>query len=912
MLYYLSIEILRFRWQRSLAFLVQIPGLLRKALLKPSSIPAVIALCVVVFGAIFAEHQNDRVFQESMRAEVLSKVSALRSRLENNINTNIQLSRGLVTAISTEPDMDQARFSNVARNLFFHENQLRNVAAAPDMVVSMAHPLADNKSVIGLDYTTDDKANEPALRVRETGGTVLAGPQELVQGGQGLIARFPVFVDVHNRPADFWGVVSAVIDVEAFYEASGLTDALDMEVTITGRDSTGPAGPIFYGLEATLRDNPVSVDVVLPQGSWLVSATPKGGWPAVSGNLWIIRGFAFLAGILVFVPIVLATRLFDERYAHMRTLKSREQDLQRLSERLELALQTSQIGIWEFNQTEDKLYWDPRMCELYGYAPESKVVYTDWQHRLLPEDLKRAEREFEVALENKSQYASEFRIELPGGDIRTIRAMGSVTEDADGTIRIVGVNWDISKDVKLNAQLRQAQALSEAKNRELEATRASIEHNSLHDSLTKLPNRRFLDDVLSGRSDHQFSAGKDCGLLHIDLDRFKQINDTFGHAAGDALLAHAANILRHNARDNDFVARIGGDEFVVVCLYGTTDAELEDMAARIVDQMRQPFMYEDRECRIGVSVGIASGTSTNNNPRQLLINADIALYRAKNDGRNGYRLFTSQLHAVAINTKRVADEILSGIEQKQFVPFYQGQFDAQTHAITGVEALARWKHPEKGILAPYAFLEIAEDLSVMPQIDRLILDQSLDQLHRWQRAGVDVPRLSVNVSARRLRDENLVEGLKKLKFEPGSLTFELVESTFLDDNDDLVNWNIDQIKELGIEIEIDDFGTGYASIVSLMQLRPRRLKIDRQLVFPITTSAAQRELVQSIVSIGASLGIDTVAEGVESMDHAHILRDLGCQILQGFAMARPMSGRSFTNFARKKQALLASNANNVA
>lgn len=889
---------------RLVAALKQIWDVTRATVFRFSSLPTVIALGVVVFGAIFAEYQNNSVFQQNSRADVLTKVSAIRSRLETNINANIQLARGLVTAIAIEPDIDQERFSDLARNMFFHDSQLKNVAAAPNMIITMVHPLVGNESAIGLDYTENEAQREAALRVRNSARTTLAGPLDLVQGGQGFVARFPVFVDDYNGASAFWGLVAAVIDVEEFYADSGLTDALDIDVAITGKDASGPAGELFYGDGRVLQNNPISVDVLLTQGSWLVSATPKGGWAATPDNLWTIRGFAILAGLLVVLPIIVAGRLFDERYAHMRVLRSREDDLQRMSERLELALQTSQIGVWEFNQTEDTLYWDGRMCELYGYAPGSKVGYPDWQRRILPDDLKRAEEDFRDALASRTQYASDFRIELPNGSIRTVRTMGSVIVDSEGGVRIVGVNWDISEDVKLNAQLRQARAQSDAKNRELEATRASIEHNALHDSLTKLPNRRYLDDLLANRSDLTLSKGEDCGLLHIDLDRFKQINDTLGHAAGDAMLAHAAEVLRRNAGADDFVARIGGDEFVVVCLSGATDDALEDMAARIVAEMRQPILYEGRECRIGVSIGIASGTSAKNNPQQLLINADIALYRAKNDGRNGYRLFSAHLHAVAVNTKRVADEILAGIEKKEFIPYYQGQFDAETHAITGVEALARWKHPEKGILAPNAFIDIAEDLSVMPEIDQLILDQSLAQLHRWHRAGVDVPRLSVNVSARRLRDEDLVAGLKKLDFKPGSLTFELVESTFLDDNDDLVNWNIDQIKDLGIEIEIDDFGTGYASIVSLMKLRPRRLKIDRQLVFPVHESVAQRDLIRSIVRIGASLGIDTVAEGVESLEHACILRDLGCQILQGFALARPMSGRAFTNFAKKKQLLV--------
>jgi EAL domain-containing protein (putative c-di-GMP-specific phosphodiesterase class I) len=197
-------------------------------------------------------------------------------------------------------------------------------------------------------------------------------------------------------------------------------------------------------------------------------------------------------------------------------------------------------------------------------------------------------------------------------------------------------------------------------------------------------------------------------------------------------------------------------------------------------------------------------------------------------------------------------------------------------------------------------LEMADELNLLSSIDALVLEQSLDQMRRWRQAGIVVPKVSVNVSSKRLSDPGLGASIKKLKFKPGTLTFELVESTFLDQQSDQVAWNIDQIREAGIEIEIDDFGTGHASIVGLTHLRPKRLKIDRQLILPITDSKAQQDLVRSIVQIGHSLGIESIAEGVETMEHARILHKLGCEGLQGYVFAKPMSGKDFGAFARAR------------
>jgi diguanylate cyclase (GGDEF)-like protein len=414
-----------------------------------------------------------------------------------------------------------------------------------------------------------------------------------------------------------------------------------------------------------------------------------------------------------------------------------------------------------------------------------------------------------------------------------------------------------------------------------------------------LPNRRYLDEVLKQRATEAEAQGQALSLLHIDLDRFKQINDTLGHAAGDAMLEHVAQVLISNTRVEDFAARVGGDEFVVVSGEGD-EVALAAIANRIIERLREPVRYGDHWCRFGVSVGIASESGRHVDPDRLMINADIALYRAKGRGRNRCEFFTGALQAEVTRAKRLADEIQQGLERHEFVPYFQPQFDAETLEVVGVEALARWRHPSGRILAPAEFLDIAEDLDVVPVIDRIVLETSLNYLESWRQQSIIMPKLAVNVSARRLQDERLIETLSGIEFAPGQLAFELVESIFLDETDEVVRWNIDQIKELGIDIEIDDFGTGYASIVSLMRLKPKRLKIDRELVQPVVESAAQRQLVKSIVDIGRSLGIEVLGEGVETMAHAAILRKLGCATLQGYAFAVPMSGEALAGFLKEK------------
>lgn len=578
--------------------------------------------------------------------------------------------------------------------------------------------------------------------------------------------------------------------------------------------------------------------------------------------------------------------------------KQAEAKMARLSRRLELALDVSRIGVFEADIETGEVYRDGRVREMYGYPNDGKPLDPHvWETLLHPDDAAAAQEKVGNAVRDQATYQSEFRIIRPDGDIRLIRTKGVYYHDVGDTPKMLGVNWDVTEEVEAKRDLERAMALAEARNRELEETKARIEHNSLHDTLTGLPNRRYLDSWLTERAHRCHEKGGSIALLHIDLDRFKQINDTLGHVAGDAMLVHAAGLLRGNLTDDDFVARVGGDEFILVCTYDGPATRLDKIARAIVEQMRQPVPYEGHFCRFGASIGIAVQSGRSVDAKRLLIDADIALYRAKRRGRNGYEFFSEALQAETINTKRVADDILRGIEQNEFLPYYQPLFDAQTFGLAGVEALARWNHPD-GVLAPAAFLKIAEDLNVVTAIDRVILEDALEDFERWEKAGLEVPSVSVNVSFRRLHDDNLIPSLRHLPIKPGQLAFELLESIFLDEPDDIVSFNIDQIRELGIDISIDDFGTGHASILSLLKLRPKRFKIDRQFIESITTSESQRRLIGSLVDIGRSLSIKVVAEGVETMDQARILRDLGCDILQGYAFARPMPAAAFEEMLR--------------
>ena len=452
------------------------------------------------------------------------------------------------------------------------------------------------------------------------------------------------------------------------------------------------------------------------------------------------------------------------------------------------------------------------------------------------------------------------------------------------------------------AGLRRLNAMLAERNEEMAQAQSEIRRTVLHDALTGLPNRQHLDEALAGYARRGGRTGRLVGVLHIDLDRFRQINDTLGHAAGDAVLRHVAGVLLRRAMPGDFVARVGGDEFVFICASCENERSLEALARALIRDFASPFVHEGRECWFGAGIGIAAARGQAIRPAELLVNADIALHRAKDQGRGSYCFFSDELHREVARYKALADSILTGLKRAEFVPFYQPQICARTWSILGVEALARWRHPSEGLLSPSAFLGIADDLGVVATLDRMMLEAAVEDLRQWYAQGVGVGKLSLNVSARRLFDRNLVGSLAQMALPHGVLAFELLETAFLDEVDETIAWNIDMLKDMGIQIELDDFGSGHASIVSLVKLGPDAIKIDRELVAAATEDRKRCGLVRSIVEIGRALDTRVIAEGVETAAQVKLLGELGCDALQGYHFARPMPAGEFPSFARRWQA----------
>lgn len=423
-----------------------------------------------------------------------------------------------------------------------------------------------------------------------------------------------------------------------------------------------------------------------------------------------------------------------------------------------------------------------------------------------------------------------------------------------------------------------------------------MEYQASHDELTGLLNRRGIYRKLR----QELNVGN--AVLHVlemDLDGFKQINDTAGHAVGDELLREMAQELGRLAPRHAFLGRTGGDEFIVVIPGGKQEVA-DKLAEDIVAWARRPLMLRGRELRFGVSVGLASTLLGTRDPDALIVEADFALYRAKASGKNQTHAYSTALRKQAQKRKCLADEIVRGLERDEFIPYFQTQHDAEDGRVVGLEALARWQHPTRGLIGPDGFIDIAEEISRIGDIDAVIMKKAAQQVCALEQQGLDIGKLSVNVSFARLRDPLLVETTLTLPEMRAELALEIVETVLIDKLSVRDQWMIDKLRERAIRIEIDDFGTGHASLVALTRLRPDRVKIDRELVAPIVQSAEQRLIVRAIIDMASALGVATTAEGVETPEQAALLKEMGVTSLQGFLFSRPMPSEELSAYLCKR------------
>ncbi|MDH5558399.1 MAG: EAL domain-containing protein [Alphaproteobacteria bacterium] len=434
---------------------------------------------------------------------------------------------------------------------------------------------------------------------------------------------------------------------------------------------------------------------------------------------------------------------------------------------------------------------------------------------------------------------------------------------------------------------------------ERHAQQKLMEYLALHDNLTGLPNRALLMDRLEHAITASRRANQPLALLLLDLDRFKEINDTLGHSVGDSLLAEVGTILSEPLRASDTVARLGGDEFAILLPSVSGLTQARDIADRVADELARPFPVEGITVEVGVSIGLALYPDHGGDASELMRGADVAMYVAKRNHMT-VSVYDEGKDHHSVRNLSLSGELRQAMDADELALFYQPQVDVATGKLVGAEALLRWDHPRHGLVSPEEFVQLAEQTGLIRPLTCWVIEKSLKQLTSWQERGMDIG-LSINLSPRNLHEDGLAESISekmgKRELRPELLTLELTENAIMTDPERALT-AIRKLKECGVRLAIDDFGTGYSSLAYLKALPVDELKIDKSFVMHMGDDSNDEVIVRSTIDLAHNLGLSVVAEGVESELHLQTLRGLGCDIGQGFHIGRPLRIEEFHQWAK--------------
>jgi len=542
------------------------------------------------------------------------------------------------------------------------------------------------------------------------------------------------------------------------------------------------------------------------------------------------------------------------------------------------------VMVWVADAEGRCTWFNKSWLDYTGRTLDQEIGY-GWTQEVHPEDVDGCWRSYEKALQARVPFTLEYRVKGRDGAYRWILDSGGPRFSPDGALAgFIGGCLDITE---------RKRAEEEARSREVQ-----IHHLAYHDALTELPNRVLLLDRLGQALAQAERDGAQTAVLYFDLDRFKTINDTLGHPAGDELLRQVASRLRTVLREGDTVARLGGDEFVILLPHVLTARDAAQVAIKALGAMSVPFSVFGHELHATTSIGVSLFPKDGTDAETLLKHADTALYQAKDQGREQYQFFDARMNAQAHERLLLENHLRRALERRELSLHYQPQIDLRSNAVVGVEALLRWQHPERGMVPPDEFIPIAEETGLIAEIGEWALRTACNQASTWQAAGLPPVRMAVNLSVRQiLRQFDLPALVGTVLRDSGlaapSLDLEITESTLMADPGHAIEV-LRELHGMGLQITVDDFGTGYSSLSSLKRLPLDRIKIDQSFVRDIPREADDVVIVQTILAMAKQLKIGVVAEGVETLAQCQFLREQRCEEAQGYLFSPPLRAEACT------------------
>ena len=572
----------------------------------------------------------------------------------------------------------------------------------------------------------------------------------------------------------------------------------------------------------------------------------------------------------------------DELKEKFNELKENQQSTKEIQERYRLAIEGANDGIWDWDILNNKFYFE-RTKQILGYRDsELENNYQSFIALVHADDARRIKKQLRDHYARKTPfYSCEYRMKTKAGNYKWILSRGKTIWDEENSkpIRMAGSHKDITDRKR-----------SEEK----------IYKLAYYDSLTNLPNRAFFMESFKQSLLEAKGYDQQVGILFLDIDNFKRINDTLGHLVGDEVLVRISKVLLNALSDNETIYRLGGDEFMIL----QTEANEESVVAtaeKLVKALKAPLKLQGYEFHLTSSLGIALYPQHGEEEATLFKNADTAMYKAKENGKNCYQLFTSSINDVIMKKMEIESELRYAIDRNELILYYQPIIDLKTGNIVAAEALLRWQHPVKGLIPPMEFIPIAEETGLIKDIGSWVIKEACNQNGLWQKQRLPSIRVAINISAYQFQQVNLLESIKEALREadlsPSQLSIEITETVAMQD----INYTTEIVKlmvEYGLSIALDDFGTGYSSLNYLRTLPINIVKIDKTFIKDLDAKRNEKKIAQAIITLAHSLNCKVTAEGVEKKEELDFLMHENCDYVQGYLFHKPLPSQDFEKLLR--------------
>lgn len=816
-----------------------------------------------------------RVLADEKKAEVLNIATYYSYDVKAYLDRALSASYA-VAALISQGDGIVRNFEAISEDILPFYPGVIELAVAPRGIIQQVAPLKGNEKALGLNLFETTNQKKEAILARDSRELTLAGPLVLAQGTIGLVGRLPIFLNKENKES-FWGFVAVVIDVSKLFEPIKMQRLNDKKLSfeLWRINPDTQAKQIIIHSKHSALQHPIDYEFNVPNATWTLSLAPTAVWEENQSVFLFRMIIAFFAALLL---AYLAKTLFELKKAKLllegQIIQTMDEKLI-VKKQLEALLNAIPDLIWLKDINGRYLFCNRAFERLYG-AQESEIVgKNDYDFvNVKLADFFRANDLIALSARHAVPNEEELCFKEDGyqGIFETIKA--PVYDSSDTIVGTLGIARDIS--------LRKA-------------NEEKIEKLEYFDALTGLANRAMLnlrmthDISIASRKKEQFA------LFVLDFDHFKNINDTLGHAVGDMLLVEIAKRLKQLVREEDTLSRQGGDEFILL-LPGVSADGAAHVAKKLLVAVEQPIGIKEHELTITASIGIALFPDDGLNMEELFKRADAAMYLAKQNGRNNYRFFTAEIQQRSSRVLMLENALRYAYSKGELSIHYQPQISLQDRKLVGVEALLRWNHPEMGAISPSEFIPIAEESGQILLLGEWVLRHAMQRMKQWIDMGLPPMKLAVNLSAVQFHHEHLVTLIETIVSEVGFptqyLELELTESVATQNPKRAVEI-MNALHAKGIRLSIDDFGTGYSSLSYLKRFKVYKLKIDKSFIDDITSDMDDRAIVRTIIALAKSLGLTSIAEGVETKEQLDFLIENGCDEVQGYYFSKPLSVEDF-------------------